>query len=392
MKKYNLIFSLFVLLLAVNVISCQDDAESFDSKVITGDVSKKVATHLLKPGVDEMLQTFQATIPQPVESDIHIVYKAEPSLVTTYNEIYYDAAVALPEDYYEVKESNVIINKGSVVSTDVVLHFKDLTALNSNLVYVLPVTVAESDWELLESARTVYYVFKGAALINTVANIKERRLKQNFLHAGVLIGLKTITVEALVRADELNNKISTLMGVEGGFLLRFSDQGLPGNQLQLATGAGNATNSNWTIETGKWVHIAFTYNGNTGRSEMFVDGVSRGYGNKTLRTTVNWGYSYPVEDETELKRGFWIGYSYEAARYLDGDICECRIWNRVLTAEEIQAKNHFYYVDPKSEGLVAYWKFDEGQGVSITDYANENNLTANKDLIWKPLELPEKNQ
>ena len=392
MKKYNSIFSLFVLLLAVNVVSCQDDAESFDSKVITGDVSKKVATHLLKPGVDEMLQTFQATIPQPVESDIHIVYKAEPSLVTTYNEIYYDAAVALPEDYYEVKESNVIINKGSVVSTDVVLHFKDLTALNSNLVYVLPVTVAESDWELLESARTVYYVFKGAALINTVANIKERRLKPNYLHAGVLNGLRTITVEALVRADELNNKISTLMGIEGKFLLRFSDQGLPGNQLQLATTSTNATNPNWTIETGKWVHIAFTYDGNTGQSEMFVDGVSRGYGNKTIRTTVNWGYSYPVEEETELKRGFWSGYSYEAARYLDGDICECRIWNRVLTVEEIQAKNHFYYVDPKSEGLVAYWKFDEGQGMSITDYASGNNLTANKDLTWKPLELPEKNQ
>ena len=376
MKKYNSIFSLFVLLLAVNVVSCQDDAESFDSKVITGDVSKKVATHLLKPGVDEMLQTFQATIPQPVESDIHIVYKAEPSLVTTYNEIYYDAAVALPEDYYEVKESNVIINKGSVVSTD----------------DVLPVTVAESDWELLESARTVYYVFKGAALINTVANIKERRLKPNYLHAGVLNGLRTITVEALVRADELNNKISTLMGIEGKFLLRFSDQGLPGNQLQLATTSTNATNPNWTIETGKWVHIAFTYDGNTGQSEMFVDGVSRGYGNKTIRTTVNWGYSYPVEEETELKRGFWIGYSYEAARYLDGDICECRIWNRVLTVEEIQAKNHFYYVDPKSEGLVAYWKFDEGQGMSITDYASGNNLTANKDLTWKPLELPEKNQ
>ena len=83
---------------------------------------------------------------------------------------------------------------------------------------------------------------------------------------------------------------------------------------------------------------------------------------------------------------------YEAARYLDGDICECRIWNRVLTVEEIQAKNHFYYVDPKSEGLVAYWKFDEGQGMSITDYASGNNLTANKDLTWKPLELPEKNQ
>ena len=49
-------------------------------------------------------------------------------------------------------------------------------------------------------------------------------------------------------------------------------------------------------------------------------------------------------------------------------------------------------MDPKSEGLVAYWKFDEGQGMSITDYASGNNLTANKDLTWKPLELPEKNQ
>lgn len=136
--------------------------------------------------------------------------------------------------------------------------------MNSNLVYVLPVTVAESDWELWKAHVQFIMYLKGAALINTVANIKERRLKPNFLHAGVLIGLKTITVEALVRADELNNKISTLMGIEGKFLLRFSDQGLPGNQLQLATTSTNATNPNWTIETGKWVHIAFTYDGNTG--------------------------------------------------------------------------------------------------------------------------------
>lgn len=392
MKKYNLFFGLLVSLLAMWGVSCQDDTEFFDSKVITGDAMKRVDTYLLKPGMDEMSQTFQAKIPRPVESDIHVVYKVDPSLVETYNKAYYDAAVVLPESYYEVIEPNAVIHTGSVVSTDVILNFKDLTLLNTNLVYVLPVTVAETNWELLESARTVYYVFKGAALINTVANIKERRLKPTFLHAGVLIGLKTITVEALVRADELNNKISTLMGVEGKFLLRFSDQGLPGNQLQLATASSNATNPNWTIETGKWVHIAFTYNGNTGQSELFVDGVSRGYGNKSIRTTVNWGYSYPVEQETELRRGFWIGYSYESARYLDGDICECRIWNRVLTVEEIQAKNHFYYVDPESEGLVAYWKFDEGQGVNVTDYANGNDLTANKDLTWKAIELPEKNQ
>jgi hypothetical protein len=87
-----------------------------------------------------------------------------------------------------------------------------------------------------------------------------------------------------------------------------------------------------------------------------------------------------------------VGYSYDTPRYLSSDISECRIWNRILSIDELNEKNHFYYVNPKSNGLVAYWKFDEGQGTTITDYANGNNLIANKELTWKALELPAKNK
>lgn len=52
-------------------------------------------------------------------------------------------------------------------------------------------------------------------------------------------------------------------------------------------------------------------------------------------------------------RCFWIGYSYNNERWLDADIAEVRIWNRVLSEEEINAKDHAYEVDPNSEGLVA---------------------------------------
>jgi len=47
-------------------------------------------------------------------------------------------------------------------------------------------------------------------------------------------------------------------------------------------------------------------------------------------------------------------------------------------------------VDPKSEGLIGYWKFDEGQGSTITDYTeNGNNGQANdSDLLWVPVSIP----
>jgi len=63
----------------------------------------------------------------------------------------------------------------------------------------------------------------------------------------------------------------------------------------------------------------------------------------------------------------------------------------VLTQEDINAKNHFYQVEPDADGLVSYWKFDEGVGPSIADYSgNGNNATAVEALTWNAVELPAK--
>ena len=51
-------------------------------------------------------------------------------------------------------------------------------------------------------------------------------------------------------------------------------------------------------------------------------------------------------------------------------------------------KTNFYAVDPSSEGLIAYWKFDEGVGGAIKDYTqNGNDGTALTDLEWVEVEL-----
>lgn len=58
--------------------------------------------------------------------------------------------------------------------------------------------------------------------------------------------------------------------------------------------------------------------------------------------------------------------------------------------EEINAPDHFYQVAAASDGLVAYWKFDEGAGKTIKDQTSYgNDLTVEKELKWVNVSLPE---
>ena len=143
------------------------------------------------------------------------------------------------------------------------------------------------------------------------------------------------------------------MGIEGHFLIRIGDSGIPQNQLQIANSVRNITSSDLAIPTGEWVHIAVTYDADAQSMVVYINGKNKLEDNAINCGAVNWG-----KTQTDEGNGFWIGHSYNRDRWLEGDISECRIWNRVLTQDEINAKDHFYQVEPDAEGLVSYWKFD----------------------------------
>ena len=89
-----------------------------------------------------------------------------------------------------------------------------------------------------------------------------------------------------------------------------------------------------------------------------------------------------------LTRNCYIGRSFDGTRWLPGEISEVRIWNVERTAEQIA--DNPYKVDPASEGLVAYWKFNEGSGKVVIDRTgNGNDITGNKEPVWIPVELPQ---
>lgn len=389
--KHIRLFLASALLSAIGIMtSCQEDTEAFDNKVYH-ESSIKVNTILLKGTIDQLSRNISASIVKPENKEIVITYKADPSLVATYNATYYEKAMLLPEENYEIPVKQVKIAAGSTHSTEITVTFKELIKLNMEHTYVLPVTVSEANLDILQSSRTVYYLFKGAALINTVANITENNLYVDWKKPEVVNNMSEVTVEALLWVNKFDREISTLMGIEDDFLLRIGDVGVPNNQLQVANGREKATSPEWIIPTKEWVHLAITYSSSTAIVEVYINGKKKET-QTAGKNSVSWGAEHvSAENEHRDNRCFWIGRSYDKDRYFNGNICECRIWNRILSTEEVNADTHFYTVDANAKGLVAYWKFEEGNGTTIKDYTpNGNDATASAPLKWQTVELPKK--
>ena len=82
----------------------------------------------------------------------------------------------------------------------------------------------------------------------------------------------------------------------------------------------------------------------------------------------------------------------QCAVQLNGDITEVRVWSVARSEQEIW--DNMYDVDPKTPGLIGYWKFDEGQGNVIRDWTgNGNDAVAEFDLDWPSgIEVPQINK
>lgn len=377
--KYTFLLSLVAIL-----GGCQsnniDEEHNYTNKLYI--TSEAVCSDLLiKDDVIESTREINYRIASPITQDIQIAFEAVPSMTAAYNLSYNDSAIALEEKYYEIPQNTAVIKAGDITGESVVINFKNTNELDDNYRYVLPVTITTANnIDVLQSKETVYYVFKGAALINVVANIRKVYFPINW--TSNVSSLSTITVEALVRSsdweDGRDNALSSVFGIEGTFLVRIGDADRPRNQLQLVAPGGNFPNPNVApgLPTNEWVHIAVVYDATTKERLYYQNGVLVASDN-AASSSVN------------ISRNCYVGYSYDDTRWLPGEISELRIWSKQRTAAEIASSA--YYVDPKSEGLIAYWKFNEGTGNVIHDYTEHgNDITANGEPTWVNVELPEK--
>lgn len=206
-----------------------------------------------------------------------------------------------------------------------------------------------------------------------VVNFTNTYAKADFKGAAVVNSINVLSYEALVCPTGFPRMINSVMGTEGQFLIRCGDANYPADKIQIATNAGNVNPGDGAIlPTNRWTHIAVTM------SEThvctYINGVKV---NETAKNTwVNIS-------------NFYLGFSYSNGREFTGYMAEMRLWNKALTEAEINAENHFYNVDPKSEGLVAYWRCDDGAGTVLADATNGYNCNGAwaGDSVWGPMPM-----
>lgn len=371
---------------------CQDDYENVaDDNKIWDPTVDRVSLTLLDGKYNEVTRELSVSMAQPESRDVNITYGVTTEKLDEYKTIYGGTPVLLPAENYSMEEPTAVIEAGAVKSSKVSITFTGLLDLDDTQVYVLPVSIVSSSVPVVASRNTTYFVFRGAALINTVGNMTGTCLR--FVNEGqtpMLGNLRKLTFEALLRPEDFSNQLSTLIGIEGRWLIRIGDAGVPSNQIQVAA-SPNVTDPAWQLEIGKWTFVTLTFDGDTGDVEVYFNGVKKGSTQRSGSTTVNWNVS-------SSDRACYIGYAYDTNRDFKGDMSEVRIWNRVLTPADLAARNHFYRVDPTAEGLVAYWKFDEGAGNYIHDYANGYDMyvpatypgksSQPGDIKWNAVTLP----
>ncbi|MBO8455259.1 MAG: hypothetical protein IAC08_02500 [Bacteroidetes bacterium] len=225
-----------------------------------------------------------------------------------------------------------------------------------------------------------------------VINMTDARLfpvAHTWANAAPLRNMSVFTLEAMICPkvlDKTSNSyesLSTIMGIEGKFIVRFGDSGIENHQIQVAAGNDKAT-PDMLFDLDKWYHVAVTFN--SGEVTIYINGEKQ-ITKSTTTSSVDFGMEHTNEPNGwESPRCFWIGYAYNTERDFQGLMAEVRIWNKVLTESDLKAEGHFYSVDPASDGLVAYWKMDEGEGTTVKDYtSNGNNLEGQYNLSEDPV-------
>ena len=302
---------------------------------------------------------------RPAEETRKVTLAVDKEAADRYQQLQGQAYKLLDPSLITLPEQ-VVVKKGATYSDNFTIKAGVPETLEPNTKYLFAIALTEVECSKVIRPIHSIALFTVERFVESDDILKSVRLTRDlYFTLAQPFGSKgdeAMTLETLINVEKFRTpedpgeaSISTLMGVEGGTLLRFGDSGVPGNQLQ-----ANGTRVDFTFETGKWYHIAMTC----------ADGITRVYINGDLKAT------FPKRGSLSGGNPFLIGRSWSQGRGIQARLSETRVWSVARSAEEI--KDNMYKVDAKSSGLLAYWRMIAADGSVVTD-ATGNNY----DLLLK---------
>jgi len=388
--------SILFLCLVLGIVSCTKKTDGvggdFGQPVIL--ITGTEVSPIVKFAVENAPVQFAvtATSTYKASEDINITFALDTAAVTKYNTAHNTTYYAAPAAAISISNLVNVIKSGSSVSSAVNIQVISTAPLLDGRSYLIPisiVTVKGGNMSVLESSRTIFlriariYSFNAVSMNNSTAGTTGTPgTRGRFNGAALFTPLTplllpnfTLEIKQLCYAFRDNtvyngntNPQPIQSIVDWGdqwetttFGLRYGELGNPSNSLQLTSPIGGAFAYNFNAN--QWYTISLTYDGNT--CTIYVDGV------KATAITGS-----VVLNFSRMQFGqVWGGY--DTKQYFNGRISECRVWNRSLTSSEINL--NLCGADPNSNGLVCYWKLNEGTG-SI--FHNSASTGSKYDMDW----------
>lgn len=421
----------------VAAVACQKNEALFENSVYLNRSSDETVSEMLISTQNELMEGLCATVPVKTGMKVMASIQARPDLLDEFNTRYGEHAELLDGKFYELSDTELEIPAGNVTSTEAHILFKNLIDLEKKHgeTYVLPVSITSSNINIIPSRSVKYYFLRGSNLINyapfldgdydvdnEVVVVPGNYYKIDWKDKSLVRGWTSFTYEGLF-CGQINKKdssgknkrsnpegIVSLMGTEKGILLRWWRNSGYYNKFRWLEFKGLGENGDievhlempyrdeqnvpplydkWTYDyglpNGEWFSLTASYDGPTGVVKCWLNG------EKVFETVIEKNLMLNIYPEGKKEPEFYLGHANGTEHWWPGMMSECRVWNRALTDEEITADPlHSYYLDPDgAEGLIGYWKLNEGKGDISKDYSgNGNDAVANVPVAWRKVSLP----
>ena len=357
--------------------ACNNESES---DLLEPKVYFENKTQMLSIEGETMNVELSARLTTMSDSPVEVTYAiADKSVVDEYNAKYGTSYEMFDASHASLSSTSSTIASGDIYSEIISVELSNLSTVEEGKSFILPVKVQSNSVPTLPGTDMVFFFISKPVKITTVAKFNSNYIKVPF-PAGTYFN--SFTYEALVYISRFGSN-NTIMGTEGIMILRIGDAGGGVTPKDIIEVAGQQTYKvSDPVQTGKWYHIALTYDQPSGKSAIYVNG------SKWAET----GWAIPGFDpnaDVGFNIGKIPGFQW-GERPLYGYMSEVRVWSVART--ETQLKQNMLTVDPKSPGLELYFKLngtDALAGRYITDCAKGLECTTNLST-FEELETPVK--
>lgn len=189
------------------------------------------------------------------------------------------------------------------------------------------------------------------------------------------------TIDFRVKAEEWDGDPAILSNKD------WNSGGNPGFNIALSPGGGqidvnvgDGTNradlDAGLVADGTWHHVMATFD-RDGEMTLFVDGVTVQSTDMSGVGSIDSDFGFNIgQDGTG---NYPVGFSTTGPV---SEIAEIRVWNRVMTADEVSICETLEMDNPVWDDLLHYWKMDDGSGTTATDSKGDADGTWQGQEAW----------